>query len=89
MPDDLGGGSLGRVWVLEDHECLGGVRLREMLWLLASEVLLEEIDLVVLHDRLGSTVCHVLGGLGEAEGRVSVQLLHVLGLISWFGGLNI
>lgn len=62
MPGDLGGGSLDWVWVLEDHESLGGNALREMLWLFTCEILLEEIDLVVLVNPLGGVVDHLLGG---------------------------
>lgn len=81
MPGDAGGGSLHVVWVLEDHEGLGGDALREMLWLLTSEVFLKQIDNVVLLDAVGGSLNHVLSGLGETKSGISVHLLLILGNI--------
>mmetsp|Transcript_33233 Transcript_33233/g.50951 ORF Transcript_33233/g.50951 Transcript_33233/m.50951 type:complete len:273 (+) Transcript_33233:1255-2073(+) len=89
MPGDGSGGSLNVVGVLEDHHGLGGDALGQMLGLLASEVLLEQVDLVVLEDTLGSALDHLLGGLREAEGRVSVHLFGVFSLISGLGGIDL
>lgn len=53
------------------------------------EVLFKEIDLIILLDGLLGTTCEVLGGLGEAESGVSVELLLILGDISGLGVIEL
>ena len=89
MPSDLGSGSLYWVWVLEDHEGLGGDALRQMLWLLSSEILLKEINLIVLMDPLSCIVDHLFGSSGETELSVSVKLLMILSNLSWLSWINL
>lgn len=62
VPRDLSNSALDLVRILEDHNGLGVDGLREVLRLLAIEVLLEEIDLVVLADA-------PLGGVHQVGGR--------------------
>ena len=87
LPNDLGGSSLDLVGVLEDHLGLHGDILRHMLGLFTSEVLFEEVDLVVLEDAFGGALGHTLGSLRETEGGLSVHLLLVLGNLSRLGGV--
>ena len=89
VPSDASGRSLEVIWVLEDHLGLGGDGLREMLGLLSSKVLLEQIDDVVLLDATSGSSDHLLGGLRETKGGISVHLLGVLSLISWLSMVNL
>jgi len=88
MPGDAGGRSLNGVWVLEDHKGLGGDVLREMLWLLSREILLEQIDDVVLFDAVGGSLDHLLGSLRETKSGISVHLLFILCNIWSFLGID-
>ena len=78
MPSDFGDGTLDGVGVLEDHDGLGSDGLRHELWVLTSEILLEQVDLVVLFDAARGTLDELLGGLHEAHCWVLGQLSHVL-----------
>jgi len=78
MPGDAGSRSLDIIWVFKDHQGLGGDALREMLWLLSSEVLLKQINDVVLLDAVGSSLNHLLCGSRETKSSISVHLLFVL-----------
>ena len=53
------------------------------------EILFKEIDLIVLLDGLLGTTGEVLGGLGETESGVSVELLLILGDISGLGVIEL
>lgn len=77
LPRNFCNGAFYLVGVLEDHEGFGGDFLAHVLGLLAGEVFLEEIDFVVLLDATFSCPGKVSSGRGEAEGRVSVELLGV------------
>ena len=79
MEDDLRGGTLDAVRVLEDHNGLGVDGLGQVLGLLTGEVLFEEVDLVVLLDAALSVVHEIAGGKGVREERVTNHLFHVLG----------
>ena len=52
-----------------------------MFWLLAAEILLEQVDLVVLSDAFLGARDQILGGLSEPKLRVPVELLQVLGYV--------
>ena len=78
MPCDLGDGTLDGVGVLEDHDSLGGDRLRHELGILTLEVFFEEVDLVVLLNAACCTLNKFTGGLTEAESGLLGKLSHVL-----------
>ena len=61
MPFDLGGGSLDFIWIFSDHLSLGGNGFSKILSLFSSEILLEQIDLIVLHDTSSRVLGHFLG----------------------------
>ena len=85
MPGDLSDCPLHGVGVLEDHDCLGGDSLGEVLGLFAAEVLFELVDLVVLLNALLGACDEVFGGLAETQLGVSVELLSVLGYVAGLG----
>jgi hypothetical protein len=72
VPTDLSYCSFNLVGILEYHHGLGGYGLRQMFWLLAIEVLLEEINFIVLTDALLSACDEVLSSLSEPVSWVSV-----------------
>lgn len=53
-----------------------------MLWLLSTEILLKQIDLIVLSDAFLGTCHEVLGGLTESKVGVSVEFLGIFRYIS-------
>ena len=89
MPLNLGNGSFHVVRILEDHECLEGDGLREMVRLFPCEKLFIEVNLVVLRVRLDSAGDRLLNRRGEAVRRLSVQLLHVLRSVVRFRRVDI
>ena len=78
MPGDFGDSTLNSVRVLEDHDSLGGDRLRHELWVFTLEVLFEEIDLVVLLNAAGCSLDEFTSGLTVAESGLFDELSHVL-----------
>lgn len=89
MPGNAGGSSLDVVGVLEDHHCFGGDVLAQVLGLLACKVLLEQVDLVVLEDALGSALNHFFCSLSKPKRGISVHFLGVLRLVSRLCGVDL
>ena len=89
MPGNFGNATLDLLWILEDHDSLGGDWLRHILWLLSLEVFLEEIDLIVLLDAAGGSLNQVLGGTNEVEVWLLEKLSHVLVDFVWLMGVVI
>ena len=58
-----------------------------MLGLLASEILLEEIDFVVLLDALLGVLDEIAGRVGVLQDRISQKLLLILGNFSGLFGI--
>ena len=75
MPTNLCHSSFYRIWVFEYHGGLSCNILREVLWLLSTEVLFEQINLIILPNALLGSTHQVFGSLSEAKVRISVQLL--------------
>ena len=78
MPSNLGDCSLDGVRILKNHDSLGGDGLGHEFGILASEVLLEQIDLVVLLNAVGGALDKFTSGLAEAHQGVFGQFSHVL-----------
>ena len=75
--------------LLEEHECLGGDVLHDMVGLFIDEVLLEHIDLIVLEHAPLRNLTQPLHLHGKA--LVLVNLLHEPGVLlrlSWVDGLR-
>jgi hypothetical protein len=84
LPNNLGSSSLNLIWVFEDHEGLGVDVFSQMFSLFASEIFLEEIDLIVLSDAANGALSHTFSCYRKTEGGLSVHLLLILGSISLF-----
>lgn len=77
LPGNFSNGAFYLIGVLKDHESLSRNLLGHVLGLLASEILFEQIDFIVLLNATLSSSGEISSCTGKAKSRISIELLSV------------